>query len=64
MPTVVGTDDSAKKRITCRSCASIVEYVPKDVETLWQGTDYSGGPDGAKGFKCPHCGRNVIVERW
>lgn len=35
MPTVVGTDDSAKKRITCQSCASIVEYVPKDVGTLW-----------------------------
>lgn len=64
MATVVGVDETAKKRATCRECASIVEYAPGEVRTLWSGRDYSGGPDGAKGFNCPKCGENIITERW
>lgn len=64
MPKVVGRDDAAVKRITHPNCAAIIEYVPKDVVVLWSGTDYGGGPDGAKGFPCPNCGADVIIERW
>jgi hypothetical protein len=64
MATVIGTDTAQLKRITCRACASIVEYTDGEVRTLWSGKDYSGGPDGAKGFACPKCGQDVITHRW
>jgi predicted RNA-binding Zn-ribbon protein involved in translation (DUF1610 family) len=55
---------SVKKRKICEGCGSTIEYVPNDVITLWSGTDYGGGPDGATGFKCPTCNKNVIITRW
>lgn len=61
---VVGRDESAVKNTTCHECAARLEYTPSDVVTLWSGTDYGGGSDGAKGFKCPNCNSNVILERW
>lgn len=61
---VIGKDESATKRATCRSCAAIIEYTPGEVRTLWSGKDYSGGSDGAKGFNCPACSQQVITERW
>ena len=61
---IIGIDESKKKKATCRECASIIEYTPHEVITLWSGTDISGGSDGARGFKCPCCGHDVIVERW
>ena len=64
MATIVGTDDAAKKRITHRECAAIIEYTESEVRSLWRGKDYSGGDDGADGFTCPKCGKNVIVNRW
>jgi len=64
MAKVVGRDENAVKRVTCRNCASIVEYTQGEVRNLWSGTDYGGGPDGADGFPCPNCGKDVIVKRW
>jgi hypothetical protein len=64
MATVVGVDETAKKRVTCRECASVVEYTPGEVHNLWSGTDIGGGPDGADGFKCPKCNTNIIIRRW
>jgi len=52
------------KQVVCLHCGAALEYVPKDVVLLWSGTDYSGGPDGARGFKCPKCNENVVIERW
>lgn len=57
-------DKSVTKQIVCCNCGATLEYVPKDVVVLWSGHDYSGGPDGAKGFQCPNCDGNVITERW
>lgn len=57
-------DPKVVKRTACHSCGVTLEYVPKDVKLLWSGKDYSGGSDGAKGFKCPNCNVNVITERW
>jgi hypothetical protein len=64
MPKVVGFDPKTVKQATCQECGAINEYVPKDVRTLWSGTDYGGGPDGAKGFTCANCGKDVITYRW
>lgn len=64
MVKILGRDESHVKKCTCEHCAALLEYVENDIITLWSGTDYGGGPDGAKGFKCPQCGQNVILERW
>lgn len=64
MPKVVGFNNYVFKQCTCRECGAVNEYVPNDVRILWSGKDYSGGSDGAKGFNCANCGKEVIVERW
>ena len=64
MAKVVGRDDRAVKRITCRECAAIVEYTPSEVRNLWSGKDYSGGSDGADGFNCPSCNHLIHTRRW
>ncbi len=64
MAKVIGQDDTASKRITHSECGAIIEYFPNDIRLLWSGTDYGGGPDGAKGFTCPQCGKDVITESW
>lgn len=64
MPEVIGQDDSVLKTIVHRACGAKIRYKEHEVRTLWEGKDYGGGPDGAKGFTCPQCGHNVIVERW
>lgn len=64
MAKVVGRDEQAVKRITCRKCASIVEYTEGEVRNLYSGTDYGGGPDGADGFACPNCGKDIYTRSW
>ena len=64
MPKVVGIDESILKRATCQHCGAINEYMPKEVRTLWSGTDYGEGLDGAEGFNCANCGEHVITKRW
>lgn len=63
MVKVVGKDESTVKRITCRSCASILEYTLSEVKSC-HGTDYGGGPDGAERVDCPNCGRLAIIRSW
>lgn len=64
MPKVIGQDQSVYKRITCQRYGAINEYTPSEVKTLWSGKDYSGGSDGAKGFNCTGCGKQIHTERW
>lgn len=64
MPRVVGYDTQIPKKITCRHCGAINEYVPNDVRTLHRGTDISGGPDGADGFNCAACNKEVYTRSW
>ena len=52
------------KNIKCKECNRFLSYHPSDVSLLYSDTNYLGGTDGAKGFKCPRCGHNVITERW
>lgn len=64
MPIIVGRDESVCKKLTCRHCGSINQYAPNEVRTLREGRDYSGGSDGAEGFNCAGCGKEVIVRAW
>lgn len=69
MATVVGYDNSAKSRITCKSssyrigCGAIVEYSRLDVKE-YRGTDYSGGADGRDWIVCPGCGAEIVLKSW
>ena len=62
MITVIGIDKSIFKQVTCRKCASILEYVPNDIETRTV-TDYTGGRDITKFIQCP-CGNEVTVASY
>ena len=64
MPTVVGVDDTVRKRVTCRGCGSIIEYMPIEVRELWRGKDYGGGDAGAEGFNCPKCNAEIRTRSW
>lgn len=63
MVKVVGKDESAVKHITCKSCASILEYTLTEVKS-YHGTDYGGGSDGAEWVYCPNCGHEAIIRSW
>lgn len=64
MPVLVGQDNTVKKRATCRNCGGIHEYMDSEVRNLWSGKDYGGGSDGADGFSCTQCGKDIIIRRW
>lgn len=63
MVKVVGRDERAVTRVTCRSCASVLEYTLTEVKS-YHGTDYSGGPDGCELVDCPNCGSKAIIRSW
>lgn len=64
MPEIIGKDQSVYKQLTCRHCGSINKYLPIEIRTLWSCKDYSGGSDGAEGFNCADCGKEVITRVW
>jgi len=63
MVQVVGNDQQAVKRATCKNCATILEYTPSEVQE-YHGKDYSGGADGKEWINCPRCGKQVILRAW
>lgn len=64
MPKIVGHDPSVTKRATCRHCGAINEYTPNEVRNLYSGRDISGGSDGADGFNCAGCGKEIYTRSW
>jgi RNase P subunit RPR2 len=63
MPVIVGKDQSVYKRTTCRNCASILEYLPQEVQKHTS-RDYGGGTDVTEFIKCPCCGKDVTIRSW
>jgi len=61
MAKVIGFDDSAKKKATCRQCSAIVEYVPNEVKSFVS-HDYGGGSDSVYYIVCPNCGEDLTVK--
>lgn len=60
---VVGKDESLKKQVTCRNCASVLKYMPCDVKKEVH-HDYSGGIDTYHYIKCPDCSQRVTVRSY
>lgn len=63
MVKIVGKDDSAVKHVTCKHCASKLEYTQSEVKE-YHGRDYSGGADGKEWIDCPNCSSKVILRSW
>lgn len=64
MPKAVGQDASVYKRITCRKCGCINEYLPNEVRVLYKGRDYDGGMSVTEGFNCAQCGSEVVTRSY
>lgn len=62
MVKVVGRDESAVHRITCWSCASVLEYTQSEVQSIKHSYDYLGDYSVDRGIKCPQCGKNVFTD--
>lgn len=63
MPRIVGRDPAAVKQVTCRQCASIVEYTMSETRESKVNWDYLGDYDIARVISCPGCGHQIQVSR-
>ena len=63
MVNIIGKSPELMKKITCKNCASILEYTKSEVK-IRNGQDYSGGSDGMEYIKCPQCNKKVIIRSW
>lgn len=63
MVKIVGRDESAVKRTTCRSCAAILEYTSSEVQSITS-RDYSGVSDTDYYIICPNCGQRAYVRSY
>lgn len=61
MVKIVGRDESAVKRVTCRDCASILEYCLYEVKSR-NVSDYGGGSEVYKFILCASCNSEVAVK--
>lgn len=51
------------KKIHCDECGATLSYLPVDIKK-YEGTDYSGGPDGRWWIVCPDCKNKVTLKSW
>ncbi len=58
---IIGKDASQVKQITCRTCASILEYVLADLKQDYS-TDYTGSKDYYTYIDCPCCQKQVVTK--
>lgn len=63
MATVIGIDDKYVHTVSCKNCASIVQYTKSEVKRV-DGKDYSGGADGNEHIRCPNCNHQIILRSW
>lgn len=63
MPRIVGKDPAAVRRITCTSCAAIIEYTLNETREKKVNWDYLGDYDIARVIDCPGCRHVIQVSR-
>ena len=56
----VGKDLKEVHKITCKTCASILEYT-KSEELEGKSTDYTGSTDTYDYIVCPECNERVVT---
>ena len=54
-----------EKKTVCEHCGRTIAYVNNDIKEC-SGTDYGGGPSGAKWIVCPGdgCKKQILLETW
>lgn len=60
---IVGHDDSIKRRISCYHCGAILEYLPVDINQT-STRDYDGGSDTTYFIECPNCRTKIYVTKY
>ena len=60
MATVIGYDQSLKKKCTCRQCSAIIEYVQNEVQNMR--VSCMGDIDIEYYIVCPNCSNKVSVK--
>lgn len=60
---IVGKDQKHIHTISCKNCASVLEYTRNEVKEQ-HGKDYSGGSDGCEYIWCPACNHKVVIKSW
>lgn len=58
MVKIIGIDKTKVKRVTCRRCASILEYTLSEVVSYKTNYGYLGDYDIEYGICCPVCKKN------
>jgi RNase P subunit RPR2 len=61
MVQIVGKDPGVVKRVTCRKCASILEYTEMEVTEEYI-REYGGGGDTYRRIRCPCCNNKQDVK--
>jgi hypothetical protein len=61
MVRIIGKDEREMRRVTCRFCASILEYTQSETTTRWVG-DYSGDREQIRELQCPGCINKIPVK--
>lgn len=63
MATIIGKDPAVFRRCTCKNCASIVEFLPGEIQhrTVF---DYGGGKDMVYFITCPGCAQEISVTKY
>lgn len=61
MPKVIGKDEKLAKQVTCKHCASILEYYPNERYSRSY-KDISQCTDTYHYITCPACSSEVLVK--
>lgn len=61
MVKVIGKDPKYIKTLSCKNCASVLEYTEAELEE-YSGTDYSGYGYTNYYLRCPNCGHDILVR--
>lgn len=61
MVKIVGEDPTQIKRVTCKNCAAILEYILSEVKSRTS-RDYTGCVDTDHFITCPKCNKEVVVK--
>lgn len=63
MAKVIGKSPEYVKQITCRNCASIIEYTLSECKQKAV-KDYTGTSDIETYLKCPSCNERIYVSNY
>lgn len=58
---IIGHDQNAYRTTTCRTCGSVLRYLPADVLST-DSSDYTGDVSTSYHIECPKCKKCLYVR--